>query len=320
MYASSLIRSAIFMLLAFSLLGCGKADLSRSSAKDMIQGSPELKALSQNVRLNSAAASKAHALDVLNGNGALTPKGAKFFSRFSDAGATLAQPISLPDVEVTGITSVPMAEDMKEVQFNLTFQYPPVIKRFATKVSGGVAQFRRYDDGWRLEKVNISASNEPYPLTAQEASDEQVETLAVAIEQAKRIAAFVYTDKKTGLIWRRCVEGMVYSGDTCTGAARHFTFNEALQHAAAEASRTGLGWRVPVKDELASIIDQSHSNQAIDTTTFPATPLTWFWSATREASYGRPGAWMVNFMDGHINSGTTSYGNTGHVRLVRTGQ
>lgn len=359
MYASSLIRSAIFMLLAFSLLGCGKAELSRSSAKDMIQESSELKALSENVQLNSAAEGKARALDVLDGNGALTPKGAKLFSMFNVAGATLAQPISLPDVDVTGITSVPMAEDMKEVQFSLTFQYPPVIKRFAAKVSGGTALFRRYDDGWRLEKVRISASSEPYPLTAQEMSDEQVETSAIAIEeakriaafaieeaerivavaieeaeriaavaieqankriieQAKRIAAFVYIDKKTGLIWRRCAEGMVISGGTCTGEASEFTYDEALQHAAAEAGRTGLGWRMPEKDELASILDESRSSPAIDPTIFPATPSNWFWSASPVV--GSSGyAWGVDFDDGDVDDGYLRSG-SGYVRLVRARQ
>lgn len=180
-----LIRPAIFFLLFFSMLGCGKAELSRSSAKDMIQGSQELKALSQNVRLNSATAGKARALGIISRNGALTPKGSKLFSKFNYGEATLVQPVSPPNVDITGIASVPMAEDMKEVQFNLAFQYPPAIKRFAAKVGGGVAHFRRYDDGWRLESVNISASNEPYPLTAQDVSDEQAEVSAVADERAK---------------------------------------------------------------------------------------------------------------------------------------
>lgn len=186
MHISFLIRPAIFFLLAFSILGCGKAELSRSSAKDMIQGSQELKALSQNVRLNSATVGKARALDILSRNGALTPKGSKLFSKFNYGEATLVQPVSPPNVDITGMASVPMAEDMKEVQFNLAFQYPPAIKRFAAKVGGGVAHFRRYDDGWRLESVNISKSNEPYPLTAQEQNEEQSEISAVASEILKR--------------------------------------------------------------------------------------------------------------------------------------
>lgn len=183
--SSFLIRSSIFILLALSLIGCGKKELDRSSAKTMIESSTKLKVLAQNLPLNSAARGKARALDMLNRNGALTPKGLKLFSKFNNAGATLVHPASLPSVDVTGITSVPMAEDMKEVQFEFAFQFPPEIKRFAAKGGKGVAHFRRYDDGWRMEGVNVSISNEPYPLTVQEANDELADLSAVANERAK---------------------------------------------------------------------------------------------------------------------------------------
>lgn len=179
-------RPAIFFLLVFSIFGCGKAELSRSSAKDMIQGSPKLKALTQSLPLNSAAGGKARALDILSRNGALTPKGSKLFSKFNYTEATLVQPVSPPNVDITGMASVPMAEDMKEVQFDLAFQLPPAIKRFAASGGKGVAHFRRYDDGWRLAEVNISMSSEPYPLTAQEQNEEQSEISAVASEILKR--------------------------------------------------------------------------------------------------------------------------------------
>jgi len=183
--SSFLIRSSLFILIALSITGCGKKELDRSSAKTMIEGHAKLKELAQNLPLNSVAVGKARALDMLSRNGALTPKGSKLFSKFNNAGATLVHPVSLPSVDVTGITSVPMSEDMKEVQFELTFQLPPEIKRFAAKGGTGVAHFRRYDDGWRLEGVNVSISKEPYPLTVQEASDELADLSAAASERAK---------------------------------------------------------------------------------------------------------------------------------------
>lgn len=185
MYISFLFRSAI-LLLVFSLMGCGKAELSRSSAKDMIQGSAELKELSQKLPLSSTADSKARALNILSPNGALTSKGSQLFSKFAYDEATLVQPVSPPSVEITGIATVPMAEDMKEVQFDLAFQLPPAIKRFAVSGGKGVAHFRRYDDGWRLDGVRISFSSEPYPLTAQDQNEEQSEISAVASEILKR--------------------------------------------------------------------------------------------------------------------------------------
>lgn len=125
------------------------------------------------------------------------------------------------------------------------------------------------------------------------------------------------TDKRTGLIWRRCAEGMVYRGGTCKGTASTFTHEQALQHAKSEASRVGKAWRVPEKDELTSIMDKSYSNPMIDPTAFPATPVEAFWSASPYV--GDSGnAWFVKFGDGYAaydNRGYDSY-----VRLVRAGQ
>ncbi|MFZ4538263.1 DUF1566 domain-containing protein [Propionivibrio sp.] len=88
----------------------------------------------------------------------------------------------------------------------------------------------------------------------------------------------------TGLIWRRCAEGMVFEGGTCTGEARRFNYEQALQHAKSESSRTGIAWRVPDKLELASIIDKSRKNPYIDPSVFPAAKQS-FWSSTPSISY-----------------------------------
>ena len=89
------------------------------------------------------------------------------------------------------------------------------------------------------------------------------------------------TDQKTGLVWRRCVEGMALSSGTCTGTARTFdTHKEALQEATTQASSSGIVWRLPNIRELLSITDATHSNPTIDSTVFPSTPSNWFWSAS----------------------------------------
>jgi hypothetical protein len=61
------------------------------------------------------------------------------------------------------------------------------------------------------------------------------------------------TDSTTGLVWRRCVEGMLWSSDaqTCVGNATRFRWRELLKHA--KANRPG-GWRVPNVKELTSIV------------------------------------------------------------------
>jgi hypothetical protein len=125
------------------------------------------------------------------------------------------------------------------------------------------------------------------------------------------------TDSQTNLIWRRCAEGMNWDGSTCSGAATPFTHEAALQRAAAQAASTGKAWRLPNIKELSSIADKSRSNPAIDPTAFPATPSSWFWSASPNVGNSN-GAWFVSFDNGLVGDGYRDV--TGYVRLVRAGQ
>lgn len=132
------------------------------------------------------------------------------------------------------------------------------------------------------------------------------------------------TDSKTGLIWRRCPEGMSLSGSTCTGTPTPFTHEAALQFAA-----TQTGWRLPNIKELSSIVDKNvriaDKNliyPAIDSTAFPATPAILFWSSSPFVS-SPDRAWVIDFSSGVVG-GVGGLGrndpNFPHaVRLVRGG-
>ena len=126
------------------------------------------------------------------------------------------------------------------------------------------------------------------------------------------------TDTKTGLIWRRCAEGMTASGGTCTGAASPFTHEAALTRASAQAATAAVPWRLPNVKELSSISDRNRFNPAIDTAAFPATPANWFWSSSPYVGYAGA-AWYVNFDNGFVYiSDLVNF--SGYVRLVRGGQ
>ncbi len=125
------------------------------------------------------------------------------------------------------------------------------------------------------------------------------------------------TDTKTGLIWRRCAEGMTASGGTCTGTASTFTHEAALTRASTQATATGVAWRLPNVKELSSITDKSRINPAIDTVAFPATPANWFWSSSPYV-FDAGVAWVVSFSDGLV--GVNGRDNSSFVRLVRAGQ
>ena len=127
------------------------------------------------------------------------------------------------------------------------------------------------------------------------------------------------TDQKTGLIWRRCAEGMIWDGATCAGTAGTFTHEAGLARAASQAGSTGIAWRLPNVRELASIADKSRSNPAIDPTAFPATPSFWFWSSSPYVGLSFS-AWFVDFSDGVVNVSGLRFNVSLHVRLVRAGQ
>jgi hypothetical protein len=127
------------------------------------------------------------------------------------------------------------------------------------------------------------------------------------------------TDQKTGLIWRRCVEGMSWAAETstCTGTAAAYTYDQALAQAITASIATGITWRLPNIKELASIADKSRRNPAIDATVFPATPSNLFWSSSPYV--GDPAlTWSVSFSDGYVNHPFRTSSN--YVRLVRAGQ
>lgn len=123
------------------------------------------------------------------------------------------------------------------------------------------------------------------------------------------------TDQKTGLIWRRCAEGMNWDGATCAGVASKFNHEAALQRAAAQTKDTGIDWRLPNIKELSSIADKKSSTTR--RAAFPATPAGWFWS-TSPGTGNSVGTWRVAFYNGNVSS--RYHRNNLYVRLVRASQ
>lgn len=118
------------------------------------------------------------------------------------------------------------------------------------------------------------------------------------------------TDSKTGLIWRRCSAGLTWSAGGCVGSFTQYTHESALMYAATQS-----GWRLPNVKELASLVDTSRLNTAIDTTAFPNTAIASYWSSTPDVQQSSS-AWSVEFGQGVVN--TTGRNTAGVlVRLVR---
>jgi len=94
----------------------------------------------------------------------------------------------------------------------------------------------------------------------------------------------VVRHEPTGLEWRRCAEGMDWTGAGCTGDAGIWRWQEALQYAD-EVS----GWRLPNIKELQSIIELCRRHPAVNQQVFSDLPLSviqLFWSSTPTLLFG----------------------------------
>lgn len=90
-------------------------------------------------------------------------------------------------------------------------------------------------------------------------------------------------DKKTGLMWKRCLEGFSWNGSTCQGSESMVAWQVALKNAAASNYAGKTNWRLPNIKELASIAERACINPQVNLAVFPNFPVTVIWSATQSA-------------------------------------
>ncbi len=129
------------------------------------------------------------------------------------------------------------------------------------------------------------------------------------------------TDSRTGLMWQQCSDGLSGAGCATGAPAAYASFATAMGRATAVnvdvagAGRGHADWRVPNRNELASLINRACEAPAIQRAHFPGTRSVSYWSSSA-AGAGR--AWYVDFNDGSVGPG----GTTGDrlLRLVRAGQ
>lgn len=128
------------------------------------------------------------------------------------------------------------------------------------------------------------------------------------------------TDHQTGLMWQQCADGQ--SGAACaTGSASsHATFAAAMQRATAvNADSAGAGrgfsdWRVPNRNELASLVNRRCGGPAIQRSRFGNAPSISTWTSSPA---GASRAWYVDFTDGDVGPSGVTGGRV--LRLVRAG-
>lgn len=134
------------------------------------------------------------------------------------------------------------------------------------------------------------------------------------------------SDARTGLMWKTCPEGT--SGDKCAMGA-HASFDKAadvvsrLVSANKAADQGYSDWRVPTRNELASLVNRACSRPSILSTVFPRNDTGPYISANVDANAPSDYVWAVDFFDGNVSispwstsTGPRSY----YLRLVRAGQ
>ncbi|HEV7406719.1 MAG TPA: hypothetical protein VGO11_27460 [Chthoniobacteraceae bacterium] len=155
-----------------------KDSLSRSEAKTKIEASPDLHALERTIPMYPDAFLQGPRQGLWDSNGRLTTKGQRNFSSTDGLKFSLKAPTSITTV-ITGITDVPLAQNLKEVQFDWTYsEMPSVARRFAVLGGNGLAHFQLFDDGWRLREVTFQHSTVPFvmsPGERQEAAQDEAE-------------------------------------------------------------------------------------------------------------------------------------------------
>jgi len=128
------------------------------------------------------------------------------------------------------------------------------------------------------------------------------------------------THNKTGLMWKRCAEGRIWDGTTCTWVlADGGIWSAALSTAEGSTFAGYDDWRLPNAKELYSIIETCGHSPAINLTVFPNLPTYQrYWSATTYAP-DTTAAWNVDFSSGDIDGvfQSNKSSDSNFVRLVR---
>jgi hypothetical protein len=109
---------------------------------------------------------------------------------------------------------------------------------------------------------------------AQAASPAQAPGLMVSKD-----GSFVF-DPHSRLAWARCVEGMQWSGQSCTGEPKQVNFAEARALAIARAKADDACWRVPGVKELQHLVGNGEASAQGGEALFPSAPPDWYWTAS----------------------------------------
>ena len=95
----------------------------------------------------------------------------------------------------------------------------------------------------------------------------------------------VVTDNRTGRMWQGCASGMSGTLTQCSGSVVEESWEDSLSYCEGLTWGGFSDWRMPNREEFASIIDITVSEPAVDNSAFPDTPASDFWTSSPLAHY-----------------------------------
>ncbi len=123
--------------------------------------------------------------------------------------------------------------------------------------------------------------------------------------------------RPTQLIWQRCAIGQTWTGTLCSGSAQLQDWQTALETARDHVQAGAEDWRLPNRNELASIVETRCHSPAINGDAFPMATSDGYWTSS-PTSEMTDRAWVVLFADGEIQPSPIA--DLYAVRLVRAGR
>ena len=186
--------------------------------------------------------------------------------------------------------------------------------RDALAQSGQLSKLGNGEAGFDFTKLDIDG--EPLPASASEWACVRDNYTGLVWEakqnNASAVGHFAHTfswfESNGGINGGNAgqVNGGNCQGSDCDTQAFVAAFNEARVCGVSD-------WRLPSRQELASIVPAGRSQPSLDPAFFPL-GAGWYWTAT-PVSANPASAWRVNFDDGSIR--TEEKTNAGRIRLVR---
>jgi hypothetical protein len=106
------------------------------------------------------------------------------------------------------------------------------------------------------------------------------------------VDADTVTDTKTTLVWQRM-------------PGTHAVTFAAAQSYCQSLTLAGGGWRLPAMKELATLVDPTRYDPAIDSNVFPGDASDFYWSSTAVQVITGLRVYGVGFTDGAVNAETS---------------